>query len=236
MSKVLDNAAVIKSYRSLLNESKDWCNRFQTPAVRGVLNRLFGIESMKGEYSNEEYALALIRSDPNAIACIPNIVWSSISDEADRILTLQRVAGTMPHNTEGIHFCLVVDEGWEMIGWQPLAIILAAGAVKMSVYTAGSNMDGDDSLDITFFKDEKNHVELHWENWTWDMTDWLVNTYAFTNVNINVEIDILKLSVTCDGEMSVRRPFAEKMRISNKNSLVQSLDDILMAVNKKLTT
>lgn len=236
MTKVLDNASVLKAYRSLLKESKDWGHRFSTPAVRGVLNRLFGLDALRLDYSNEEYALALIRSDPNSIACIPEQVWEKIKDDSDNILTLQRVGGAMPHNTEGIQFCLVVDEGWELLGWQPLALILAAGAIKMDIYTIGSGIDGDDSIDITFFKDVNKPIDLDYETWTWDINDWLINSYAYRNVAITIHVDILKLNVTCEGEMAVRRSFAEKMSISNKNNLVQSVDDILVAVGKKLTT
>jgi hypothetical protein len=236
MTKVLDNASVVKAYRSLLNESKDWSHRFSTPAIRGVLNRLFNLDALRLDYSNEEYALALIRSDPNAIACIPEAVWEKIKDDADNILTLQRVGGTMPHNTEEIRFCLVVDEGWELLGWQPLALVLAAGAVKIEMYTMGSGIDGDDSWDITFFKDVDKEIDLDYETWTWNINDWLLDLYLCRNVSLTVNIDILKLSVTCEGEMAVRRPFAEKMNISNKNNLVRSVDDILVTVEKKLTT
>jgi hypothetical protein len=115
-------------------------------------------------------------------------------------------------------------------------LILAAGAIKMDIYTIGSGIDGDDSIDITFFKDVNKPIDLDYETWTWDINDWLINSYAYRNVAITIHVDILKLNVTCEGEMAVRRSFAEKMSISNKNNLVQSVDDILVSVGKKLTT
>ena len=221
VKKKLSNQEIINGLRSFLQESDDWKVQFNKPEIRNVLRKLFGLKKPHATSSPTDFALALIRSDLNAICCIPALYWEWIKDEADKVMTLQRVAGAYPHNTDGVHFCLVVEDGCDLVGWQPLAILLAAGVRVVQGY----NSDYDNEcLYVTLLDEHGKEINL---DVNWDLSDWLISEHSLESVNLNVVCDILKMKVVSSGDIKIPRHFEGCINIAETSKMTYSLDCLI---------
>jgi hypothetical protein len=221
------NQDIIKELRSFMKERDEWKADFNKPEIRNVISKLFGLKKSHVTSSPTDFALALVRSDLNAICCIPSLYWEWIKDEADRLMTLQRVAGTYPHNTDGVHFCLVALEGCELVGWQPLAILLAAGVRVIHGHTG--DYDGD-CLYLTFLDEKGKELDID-DNW--DIPDWLISSSSIEGTKaLHITCDILKMKIVCGGDMVVTRAFEGCINIAQTGKMAYSLDSLITQKHK----
>lgn len=221
----------IKDLRGLIVADAQWAERFSTPKTRSVINRLFdcGISDYES-MTDRQFALAIVAANGNALCTVPNAIWQEIEEEATAMLKLQAVAGTFPkHKVDSpcFRYPLPVNEENWLTGWQPLCLVLAAGADKVEFI--GGLENGERSDWFMCSRDGDVLPQMKEGYFSFDFSNWLIGFDGFDWL-ARVIIDIYSGTVSIDGKVETKVSFQSNFSIYNHTGLV--VDDIIKEAAK----